>query len=324
MQTRAIVPLRLLLAGALLIPACKTREPAPPSGSEPAVTEPMITLPVVENLTYLGLEEDVAITLHRGRWEGDTAVPGIASRPSVNLVRNYVLIGDVDGDDKEDGLVFLQGQSGGSGTNMYWALVQHRGDDIENTALRRIGDRVQVRDARFDHDRIVLEVVQAGPDDALAFPGELRTRMWEWNSGTWRERTNPNPMGRLTLETIEGTRWRLRAWADGEPAPETPEVTLSVDKGRISGRAGCNTYSAALRALHAPGEIAIAPPVATRMACADSVMRREARFLSILPKVDRFGFAATELALGYTAGDKKASLYFERVPSEGGDGELAP
>ena len=324
MQTRAIVPLRLLLAGALLIPACKTREQAPPSGGEASVKEPMITLPVAENLTYLGLEEGVAVTLNHGRWEGDTIVPGSSSKPTVTLVRSYVLIGDVDGDDSEDGLVFLEGRSGGSAANMYWALIQHRGDGIENTALRRVGDRVQIRDARFEHDQIVLDVVQAGPEDDLAFPGELATRIWDWTAGAWRERANPNPTDRLMLATIEGTRWRLRAWAYDEPAPETPEVTLSVAKGRVSGRAGCNTYSAALRATQAPGEIAIASPVATRMACADSVMRREARFLSLLPKVDRFGFAATELALEYQVGSKKGSLYFERIPSEGGNGELPP
>jgi len=160
----------LCLSLALAIPACGKREPEPPQ-TETAEKEPMITLPVVENMTYLGLEEGVAVTLDHGRWESDTAVPGKSAKAIVSLVRNFVLIGDVDGDNSEDGLVFLEGHSGGNTTNVYWAIVQHRDDEIQNTALRRIGDRVQIRDARFEHDRILLDVVEAGPDDELDFPG---------------------------------------------------------------------------------------------------------------------------------------------------------
>ena len=323
MRTRRVVILCLALAGALAIPACGKRDSEPPQ-SETVEKEPMITLSVVDNLTYLGLEEGVAITLDHGRWEGDNAVPGIALKPVVTLVRDFVLIGDVDGDTSEDGLVFLEGQSAGSSTNVYWALVQHREDQIENTAIRRIGDRVQIMDARFEHDRILLDVIQAGPDDELAYPGQLTTRIWEWTSGTWHERANPNPPDRLSLGVIEGTRWRLRALNDSTPAPDSPEVTLSYATGRFSGRSGCNTYSASVHAKGAPGEIGVSPPVSTRMACADSVMRLESRFLSLLPKADRFGFAATDLFLEYPAGDGLGRLYFERIPSEGGDGQLSP
>ncbi|HET9941030.1 MAG TPA: META domain-containing protein [Candidatus Eisenbacteria bacterium] len=321
MRTRRLVSLCLALA--LAIPACGKREPEPPE-TETVEKEPMITLPVVESMTYLGLEEGVAVTLDHGRWVSDTAVPGSAARAVVALVRNFILIGDVDGDSHEDGLVFLEGHSGRNTTNVYWALVQHRDDEIQNTAIRRIGDRVQIRDARFEHDRILLDVVEAGPDDELDFPGQLQTRIWEWNSGTWQERGNPNPPERLSLDTIEGTRWRLRALNDSTPAPETPEVTLSYSNGRFSGRGACNTYSAAVHQKKNPGEIGVSLPVATRMACADSVMRLESRFLSLLPKADRFGFAATDLLLEYPSGDSRERLYFERIPSEGGDGQLSP
>jgi heat shock protein HslJ len=313
----------LCLALALILPACGKREPEPPQTETPE-KEPMITLPVVENMTYLGLEEGVAVTLDHGRWQSDTAVPGSDARATVTLVRHFVLIGDVDGDNSEDGLVFLEGREGGSSTNIYWGLVQHQNDEIVNTAIRRIGDRVQIRAARFEHDRILLDVVQAGPDDELDFPGQLSTLIWEWNSGTWQVRTNPNPPDRLSLNTIEGTRWRLRAFNDSTATPDAPEVTLSYSGGRFSGKAGCNTYSAAVRVKHAPGEIGVAPSVATRMACADSVMRLESRFLSLLSKADRFGFAATDLLLEYPSGDLKERLYFERITSEGGHGELSP
>jgi heat shock protein HslJ len=313
----------LCLSLALAIPACGKREPEPPQ-TEAAEKEPMITLPVVENMTYLGLEEGVAVTLDHGRWESDTAVPGKSAKAIVSLVRNFVLIGDVDGDNSEDGLVFLEGHSGGNTTNVYWAIVQHRDDEIQNTALRRIGDRVQIRDARFEHDRILLDVLEAGPDDELDFPGQLSTRIWEWNSGTWQERGNPNPPDRLSLDSIDGTRWRLRALNDSTPVPDSPEVTLSYSNGRFSGRGACNSYSAAVRAKHNPGEIGVSAPVATRMACADSVMRLESRFLSLLPRADRFGFAATDLLLEYPSGDSRERLYFERIPSEGGDGQLSP
>jgi hypothetical protein len=80
--------------------------------------------------------------------------------------------------------------------------VQHRNDEIENTAIRRIGDRVQIVDARFEHDRILLDVVQAGRRRA-EYPGQLTTRIWEWNSGIWREHAI-QPPDRLSLGMLEG------------------------------------------------------------------------------------------------------------------------
>jgi heat shock protein HslJ len=290
-------------------PGCQSRSggatpPAsPPASPAAAIARPAPTLPELKNATYRDVEEaGAAFTLSGGSWEGRPAAPGAASRPSVTFVRDFRLAGDLDGDGVEEAVVLLAASAGGSGERSYLAVVGRPGGTLTNIATARIGDRVQVRGARIEGRRIVLDVVQAGAQDAACCPGEFVTRTWELDAGTLREAA-PVIKGRLSIEALAGSEWVLRSWAWDEAAPAAPEVTLTFDGNRLAGNAGCNAYFAQAKGGEQPGALNIGPVGATRKMCPEPAMAAEARFLRQLGGVSQLRFVAGQLALQYAKPD---------------------
>jgi heat shock protein HslJ len=271
------------------------------------------TLEELRNAAYEGVEEaGGSLTLTDGKWEGEPFVEGGASRPSVILVRDLRLVGDLDGDGREEAVVLLAAETGGSGEMVYLAVVRRTGTALENIATAPVGDRVQLRDWRIDGRAIVLEVVQAGEKDAACCPGDLVTRSWRLRPDGLAEGP-PTTTGRLSLGALAGVEWVLRAWARGEPAPAVPEVTLKLDGNRFEGGAGCNNYFAPVKSGEQPGSLRVGPVGATRKACPEREMEVEDRFLRQLAGARELRFSAGRLALSY--GEKDAAsgvMLFER------------
>jgi len=119
----------------------------------------------LSNATYRGIY-DQAVRLEQGFWEGEPFVPSGASRPRVQLVRDFLRTGDVNGDGRAEAVVLLGESSGGSGARVYLAVAGRQSGQVVNLATVSVGDRVQVRAARVASRRIELDVVQAGPQDA--------------------------------------------------------------------------------------------------------------------------------------------------------------
>ena len=287
---------------AILLSACHSRPgPTAPAAAQQAVQAP--SLQELKNATYSGVAEaGSSFTLAGGRWEGQPFAPGAASRPSVTLARDFRLLGDLDGDGADEAVVLLAGSAGGTGEMSYLAVVGRRGGKVANLTTAPIGDRVQVRDARIDGRDIVLEVVQAGQDDAACCPADLVTRIWGFEAGALKEGA-PTKTGRLSVDALAGTQWVLKAWAWDEAAPASPEVTLKLDGSRVAGSAGCNNYFAPVTPGDAPGDIAVGPAVATRMMCPEPDMTVETRLLGQLSGVRQVSFVAGQLALSYTRED---------------------
>jgi heat shock protein HslJ len=299
-----------LVFGALTVGACH-RGPPPAPPVEKLRSAP--TLEQLRNATYHGVAEESTVVLRDGRWEGTPFVADGAERPSASLVGDFRLTGDVDGDGGEDALVLLASRSGGTGENVYLALVQRSGDVTLNTATALVGDRVQIRGGNVRGGRVVLDVVQAGPSDALCCPGELATRSWHYTPGGLREAAAPDSIARLTLNAMGGAEWVLQSWSQAEPAPSAPRVTLRVHEGILSGRAACNSYSARPRPGDMPGLFTTGTIVTTRMACPDSVMKTEARYLDLLGRARQFSFTGGRLAISYEKDSVSAAMLFERT-----------
>ena len=300
----------IALFGALALGGChKGPPPAPPV----VKLRPAPSLDQIRNATYRGVTEENTITLRDGRWEGAPFVADGAARPSANLVGDFRLTGDVDGDGGEDVLTLLASRSGGTGDNVYLALVQRSGDVVLNTATALIGDRVQVRGGTVHAGRVVLDVVQAGPSDALCCPGELARRSWQYVPEGLRESAAPDSIARLTLDAMGGAEWELRSWSVLEPAPRAPRVTLRVKDGIITGRAACNSYSARPQPGDMPGLFTTGTIVTTRMACPDSVMKIETRYVDLLGRARQFSFMGGKLAVSYEKDSVSAAMFFERA-----------
>lgn len=100
----------------------------------------------------------------------------------------------------------------------------------------------------------------------------------------------------LTASQWELVKWSMQPMPPAGVHPIVLRFDQKGDEGRVSGRAGCNQFSAPY-VLRDAGEITIATPVATRMACAPEVMQFEARLLDKLESISTYKIARGNLDL---------------------------
>jgi putative lipoprotein len=94
--------------------------------------------------------------------------------------------------------------------------------------------------------------------------------------------------------------WRATGIGDAV-IPADVEVTATFgDDGRVSGRGGCNRYSASFTVTGS--EIAFGPIMSTRMACIGEGGRIEGLYLSALEAVTAWAIDGTTLTLTGPAG----------------------
>jgi heat shock protein HslJ len=275
------------------------------------------TLKEIKNASYSGIEGlKGSVKLVDGRWKGRPYKKGSATRPVVSLVGDFRITGDLDGDGTDDAVVLLNYAPGGTGQLLHLAVMARKKGKIQNLATTLIGDRVQIRDVRIEQKRIFVDIIQAGPKDAMCCPGEVTTRGWTLEPGGKLNRyTVTAKPARLTLETIGNTEWILRSWDSKQPAPTRPAVTLIFKDGRFTGSSGCNNYFAPAKEGKIPGDVEVGAAGTTRKSCPDNEMSVERRFLEQLVRVRKFGFLVTQLALSWEKdGVWKTMLFDKRQP----------
>jgi len=261
------------------------------------------------NITYKGIFEH-AITLKNGHWVGEPFVAGGSSRPAVGLIDDFILTGDLNGDGKDESVVLLWENTGGSATYTYLAVTGMRDDRPYTLDTALIGEHVQVRAGRIVGNRIELDVVQQGPKDAACCPSQKATRYWDLDASGLH--VNPSRItGTLSLADLAGTEWVLNRMEKNEPLAAQPEITLVFDGDRISGKSACNRYFAgAKEGGELPGDLHISDIGGTRMACPEEVMNLENRYLEALGSVTRYSFMAGKLVLTWRKNGKTGTLLF--------------
>ena len=244
--------------------------------------------------TYLGIYEE-PVQLQGGVYLGPPFEPGAASRPRVELVRDFLVTGDLNNDGGEEAIVLLSESSGGSGTQLYLAVLGLSDEGVVNLGTALVGDRIQVRAARVSDGSVELDVIQAGPDDAACCPSEKATRKWTLKKDELME-TGSDVTGRLSLADLVGSEWILTHLTQSEKAPAEPEVTLVFEDTRVSGSGGCNRFFAQVQG-GAPGELTIGPIGSTRRACPETDMDLEQRYFKLLGGAVKYGFLTGRLVL---------------------------
>ena len=306
---------RKLLGAFGLLGLALMSEALPSEPTKTAMQAP--TLKELKNASYSGIEGlKGPVKLVDGRWRGRPYKKGSASRPMVSLVGDLRVIGDLAGDGAADAVVLLNYAPGGTGQLLHLAVVARKKGKIQNVATTLIGDRVQIRDVRIEPKRIFVDVVQAGPKDAMCCPGEVTTRGWTLEPGGKLNRfiATAKPE-RLTLGTIGNTEWVLRSWDLKAPAPTRPVVTLVFKEGRLTGSSGCNNYFAPVKEGNIPGDVEVGAMGTTRKSCPNNEMSVERRFLDQLARVRKFSFLVTQLALSWEKeGVWKTMLFDKRQP----------
>jgi heat shock protein HslJ len=302
----ALLFLAAPLCGAAGSAAAAAAKPPRPAAPAPGLAE-------LKNMNYSGFVSDTGpVTLTDGRYAGEPYAPGAAARRTVTFGRDFRLTGDLDGDGQDEAVVVLAENTGGSGTFDYLAVVGRRQGKPVNLATVPLGDRVQVREARIAGRRLVVDVLRAGPGDAMCCPGELATVAWEMKGGKLAPAASGVAPRRLTPAAIADTEWVLHSWGWDEPVPEGIEITFRLAGDRVTGLAACNRYFAAAAARPSPGDLTIGTAGATKMACSEPQMAAESRFLAQLAGVRGYSFLLGELVLGWSRDGQGGAMLFAR------------
>ncbi len=274
---------------------------------------PAPTLAEAKEAEYQGIYES-SVRFTGGFYEGKLFSEGGAARPTVRLIGDLCVQGDLDGDGAEESAVLLAENSGGSGTFIYVAVLERRGDVITNTGTVLLGDRVQVRSLILDAGALTIKVIRHGSDDPMCCPTEKALRTWAVDGGSLVERT-PEVTGTLSIDDLAGVKWVLVSLGPDEPYPGDPPVTILFEKDRISGSGGCNRYFSEISEI-APGVIKPGLIGSTRMSCGDEITGVEERFLEAVGGAAGYGFLAGSLALTCRVEDRIVTLIFKAGAAE--------
>ena len=307
---------KLLLAGiftlsVLLACSPQTSNSVAPANTANSPAASRVSIPLtaaVANMAYSGIHDD-DVTLTDGYWEGEPVVAGGASRPSVGLIDDFMLTGDLDGDGTDEVVVLLWESSGGSGTYIHIAVAGARDGQNLILATAPVGDRVQLRSGAIKDGQVALDVVQQGPGDAACCPSQLARRYWRLGTEGLTE-NQADITGKLSIEKLAGDEWVLRNLDRNKPLPAGPRVTLVFAGGRISGGSGCNRYFASVSDGDMPGDLTVSRVGSTRMTCPPAEIELESSYLSALGSVMKYGFLKGKLALSWQQDGNRRTMLF--------------
>lgn len=269
---------------------------------------PAPTLVEAMEAEYIGIY-DSPVRLTGGSYEGKPFAEDSAARPTLRLLGDLCVQGDLDADGSEESAVLLVENSGGSGSFLYVAVLERRGDAIRNIGTAPLGDRVQVLTLMIDSGRIVMDVIQHASEDPMCCPTEKAMRNWFLEEGSLVE-NQPVMMGTVSIDDLGGIEWVLESLGPDAPYGGEPPVTILYDNGRVTGSAGCNGYFSDITEI-APGVIRLGMIGSTRMACGDEMMKMEQRYLEAVSGAAGYSFLAGKLALTCRVEDRIVSLLFK-------------
>lgn len=185
-------------------------------------------LTTVQNLEY-NLPGYGILALEDGRFEN------WEQRVQVVLPSEYgwVVFDDLDGDGRDDAVVLLGVNSGGSGQFTYLTPVLNVAESPEPLAPVFLGDRVQIQDIAIVNQKVIVNLITHDDDDPLCCP-TLET--------TWRYSLQPTL---VPLDEAAATPMPLPDLLPQNPPATSappPEQTMSTPSESVAEVTGTVTY----------------------------------------------------------------------------------
>jgi heat shock protein HslJ len=276
--------------------------PAPqPEGEAPAG----LSREELANATYSSeFTQEGTATLTNGEYS-EPAAPGSATKTKV-ILTPYVAYGQLDGQDVA--AVVLVTDPGGSGTFYALHLMTAESGQPVEVASTFLGDRIQINSITIEGDQIVVDMVQAGPDDPMCCPSQQVIKAYELQGGQLVEVSSQEVTdgGAESGQTLAGTAWILTALNGAEPLPDTT-ITASFDAdGMLNGTDGCNRYGAVYEVDGDKISITLGPT--TLMACVEPVMNQATEYLAALEAAATFQIQGDTLELRDADGNVMAAF----------------
>jgi heat shock protein HslJ len=294
------------------IAGCGGGKEPPASGAPAAAVSGPPATPTIEQLRAANVSGvfEQPVTLVDGRYEGPPYEAGGASRPALTLWESTVHFGDVDGAAGSEAVVLLSSTTGGSGETVHAAVFGVRDGALANLGTAPVGDRTKVQSVWLERGKIIMDVVEAGPNDAACCPTQVARKTFGMEGGVLKQQSS-EVRGVLAISMLAANEWTL-VEIDGQPLPAGVEPPLvHFERDALRGFSGCNRFNATVKETK-PGEIEITSAAGTRKACPPPAMELEDRFLAELAKVRGYTFLAGQLALTWQDGDRYGKLLFRK------------
>jgi heat shock protein HslJ len=292
---------------ALAIAGCGDK--APKERLVPPGPPPTPTLEQVKAASVSGVF-DQAITLVDGKYEGQPVAPDAASRPTALLWEPTFHTADLDGVVGSEALALLSSNAGGSGEFVSLAVFGLRDGAFANLATVPVGDRVRLQSLWLERGKVVMDVIEPGPNDAACCPTQVSRKTFGYDGGTFKQ-ISSEVRGMLAISMLSANEWTL-VEIDGQPvAKDVDPPLVHFEGGKLRGFAGCNRFTASVTETK-PGEIDIGAAAAEKKACPPPQMELEQAFLTRLDAVNGYSYVAGQLALKWVDGDRIGTLLFRK------------
>ncbi|MFN8458366.1 MAG: hypothetical protein U0401_27550 [Anaerolineae bacterium] len=155
--------------------------PVGASKIQTSLTAGNLNLGALRNATYqVGLNEPITATLTNGQYLDP------ANSLTVTL-GDLVAYGDFTGNGQDEAVVFVVSNYGGTGQFHDLVVMTDQNGVPTQLASAPLGDRVQVHSISVKKDLIVVDMVQAGPNDAACCPTQEVVKVFGLKDGQLQE-----------------------------------------------------------------------------------------------------------------------------------------
>lgn len=201
----------LIVLLAMFLIGCRPATATPSAGSNgdatPTVAAPTIPpdhAALIRNAQYqLGIPDSLqVIQMKNGMYEQGTS--GDVDYISVTLT-DYVAVGDLDGDGKDEIAALIAENFGGTGVFVFLTIYKSENGTPTFLTSTIIDDRPQLNDIAIENNEVFLDAVTHGTDDPMCCPTLRSTRHYRLaNDQLFRtDYTTFTPDGRPRTITIE-------------------------------------------------------------------------------------------------------------------------
>lgn len=169
----------------------KTGWPVGASKIQSSLTTGSLSLAALRNAAYeVGINEKVTATLTNGQYLDP------ANDLAISL-GDLIAYGDLTGDGQEEALVFVMTDYGGTGRFYNLVVMSDQKGAPTQLASALLGDRVQIRSLSVKQGLVVVNMVEAGPNDPDCCPTQEVIKVFGLNDNQLEELSS-QPVGSIS------------------------------------------------------------------------------------------------------------------------------
>jgi heat shock protein HslJ len=202
--------------------------------------------------------------------------------------------------------------SGSSGCNRYMGSFSTKGNQFSvksplGSTMMACPEDLMKQEQQF------LQALNAGTSYKINADGKLEI---QYREGSRNKRLKFSPLKTSSANqkiTLANTSWQLMATGQSLPRTEKPITLTFSENNRLAGSSGCNRYMGSFKVTGNQFELK-SPLASTRMACPETLMKREKEFLEALSAAKSYQINDKgELEIQYGSGKGKNVLRFSPV-----------